>query len=72
MGSDLFRLVVEVLPGRFGGAPTDYRLAEEGGENGLPRISIVVAPRMGPVDEAAIIETALDTLRRSGTATTHG
>ena len=29
LGSDLYTLVDEVLPARFGGAPTDYQLVEE-------------------------------------------
>jgi hypothetical protein len=51
LGADLIRLVEEVLPARFGGAPTDYQLVEEEAENGLPKVSLVVSPRVGPLDE---------------------
>ena len=34
-GADLIRLVEEILPARFGGAPTDWQLVEEE-EEGLP------------------------------------
>jgi hypothetical protein len=62
MGSDLFRLVEEVLPARFGGSPTDYQLAEEEDENGLPHVSIVVSPGVGSVDEEAVVGVVLETL----------
>jgi hypothetical protein len=62
MGSDLFKLVEEVLPGRFGGAPTDYQLAEEEDENGISHVSIIVAPGVGPVDEEAVVSTVLQAL----------
>jgi hypothetical protein len=62
MGSDLFKLVEEVLPQRFGGAPTDYQLAEEEDDNGLPHVSIVVAPDVGEVDEEAIVAAVLGAL----------
>ena len=62
MGSDLFKLVEEVLPAQFGGGPTDYQLAEEEDENGIPHVSIVVAPTVGTLDEEAVIATVLETL----------
>ena len=44
---DLLTLVEEVLPARFGGAPTDYQLVEE--EDGaLPKVTVVVRPSVGP------------------------
>jgi hypothetical protein len=49
------------LPARFGGAPTDYQLVEEE-DAGIPRVSIVVSPRVGEVDEAALIGTVLTAL----------
>jgi hypothetical protein len=60
-GSDLVRLVEDVLPGRFGGSPTDYQLVEQE-EGGLPRVSVVVSPRVGPIDEAGLLRTVLETL----------
>jgi hypothetical protein len=62
LAGDLLTLVEEVLPARFGGAPTDYQLAEE--EDGaLSRVNIVVRPSLGPLDEAAVVEAALAHLR---------
>jgi hypothetical protein len=56
LGTELLRLVEEVLPGRFGGYPTDYQLAEEE-EGGLPRVNIVISPRVGDVDEDTVLNT---------------
>ena len=48
-GSELLTLIEEVLPDRFGGAPTDYQFVEKE-EGGRTIISIVVSPRVGPLD----------------------
>jgi hypothetical protein len=59
LGADLIRLVEEVLPARFGAAPTDYQFVEEEDANGLPKVSLVVSPRVGPVDEDAAINAVV-------------
>ena len=61
MGSMLYHLLEETLPARFGGSVTDYQLAEEE-EDGLPRVSIVVSPRIGPVDETAVFEAVIESV----------
>ena len=61
LGHDLIRLVEEVLPARFGGGPTDYQFVEEE-RDGLPRVDLLVSPRLGPLDEAAVVAAALDFL----------
>ncbi len=63
MGSELYRLLEEVLPARFGGATTDYQLVEEEGDDGFPRVSIVVRPNVGAVDEASVIEAVMEALK---------
>jgi hypothetical protein len=63
LGSALFELLEEVLPARFGGQVSDYQLVEEE-VDGLPRVSIVVSPAVGAIDEEALVETALETLRK--------
>ena len=55
IGNDLVRLVEEILPRTFGGEPTDWQFVERE-ENGLPRVEIRAAPRIGPLDEAAVID----------------
>ena len=61
LGTELLRLVEEVLPAAFGGAPTDYQLVESE-ENGISRILIVASPALGSLDESAIVQRVLDTL----------
>jgi hypothetical protein len=61
LGTELLRLVEEVLPAAFGGAPTDYQLVEAE-ESGLSRILIVASPRLGPLDETTVVQRVLDTL----------
>jgi len=61
VGTELLRLLEEVLPQRFGGAATDYQLLEEE-VGGLPRVSLVVSPSVGDVDEADMVQTALEAL----------
>ncbi len=51
------RLVEEVLPGRFGGAPTDYQLVEDR-SGGLTKVHVLAAPRVGPLDPAAVSDAA--------------
>jgi hypothetical protein len=61
VGAQLISVVDEILPARFGGHPTDYQFVEEE-EAGLPKVSVVVGPRIGPVDEKAIVATVLEAL----------
>jgi hypothetical protein len=61
-GADLIAVVEEILPRRFGGSPTDYQVVEEEVE-GLPRVSLVVSPRVGPVDEGALVAATVEALR---------
>ena len=60
-GSEVLGLVEEVLPARFGGHPTDYQFVEEE-EDGLSRVSLVVSPRVGAVDEPQVVATVLEVL----------
>jgi hypothetical protein len=61
LGSELISLLEDVLPARFGGNPTDYQLVEEEEDN-LPKVSIVISPALGDVDERAVIQTVLSCL----------
>ncbi len=58
LGADIVRLVEQVLPGRFGGGPTDYQFVEEE-EEGLPKVSLLVSPRVGHLEEGAVLEVVL-------------
>jgi phenylacetate-coenzyme A ligase PaaK-like adenylate-forming protein len=60
-GADLLQLIEEVLPTRFGGAPTDYQLVEEE-VDGLPRVSLLVSPRIGRADPEELVAAVFETL----------
>jgi hypothetical protein len=69
LGADLLRVIDEVLPGRFGGGPTDYQFVEYEDARGLPRVDLRVSPTVAVADEAALRDLVLDALnggRRSG------
>lgn len=65
VGGVLHSLVEEVLPARFGGAASDYQLVEEE-VAGLPKVHLVVSPRVGEVDERKVVEVALAALDGGG------
>jgi hypothetical protein len=62
MGTSLYDLLERVLPAHFGGSPHDYQLVEEEDASGLPRVSLVVSPSVGPVAEDAVLGVVFDTL----------
>jgi hypothetical protein len=62
LGSDLHSLIDEVLPGRFGGGPTDYQLVQEE-LRGAPRVSVVVRPSVGEVSNREVLATVIEFLR---------
>ena len=68
VGSEMVRILDEVLPAKFGGSPLDYQLAEEEDGHGFTRLSLFVSPRVQNVDEKEVIETVLDAMRRSSVA----
>ncbi len=61
IGADLTALVDEILPARFGGGATDYQFIEEEHE-GLPRVSLVVHPRVEGASDEDIAAAVLDQL----------
>jgi hypothetical protein len=69
IGSDLIRLVEDTLPARFGGNATDYQFIEEESSAGLPKVCLVISPRVGTVDDARVIGSVLEALgQNSGAA----
>lgn len=60
LDTDVIRLLDEVLPARFGGAPTDYQLVEHESDDGEPRLDLIVHPAVGPVDPAEVSRVFLD------------
>jgi hypothetical protein len=67
LGEELLVLVDKVLPAGFGGSPQDFQIIEEEAA-GVPRISIVVSPRLGELDEAEVRAAALRHLAGAGVA----
>lgn len=68
VGSEMVRILEEVLPARFGGSSQDYQLQEEEDEEGFTRLSLLVSPRVPLEDENEVIETVLEALRQSSVA----
>jgi hypothetical protein len=63
-GSDFVRILEEILPGKFGGGATDYQLLEDEDDQGQTRLSLIISPEVGAVDENDVKATVLDELRR--------
>ncbi len=67
LGSELEAILDNVLPGRFGGGPTDYQLIEDE-QDGATTITLMIDPRVGDVDHALAATALLDALGASGSA----
>jgi hypothetical protein len=63
--TNLLHVLEEALPGRFGGTSLDYQLVEEE-TDGISRLLLLVHPRIGPLDEAAMQSSFLEELARDG------
>jgi hypothetical protein len=62
LDADVVRLLEEVLPGHFGGAPTHYQLVEEHAPDGRSRLRLLVDPLVGAVDAEAVRRVFLERL----------
>ena len=67
-GTDLAKIVDEVLPAQFGGTGIDYQVVEEEGPDGLPRLDLLVNPALGNIDEQGIIACFLTELAKQSEA----
>jgi hypothetical protein len=63
---DVVRVLEQTLPSRFGGGPADYQLVERTATEGPSTLSLVIDPSIGPLDEAAVVETFLEALGAVG------
>jgi hypothetical protein len=68
VGSEMVRILEEVLPARFGGSPLDYQLLEEEDENGFTRLSLLISPDVKISDENDVIETVFQSMGQSSIA----
>lgn len=64
IATDLVRIIDEVLPAKFGGSSTNYQMVEEEDERRQTRMSIIVSPEVGDINEAELIETILTELAK--------
>lgn len=67
VGSEMVRILEEVLPAHFGGSPLDYQLVEEEDEKGFTRLTLVVSPHVTASDEA-LCGAVFSALSREGGA----
>jgi hypothetical protein len=68
IGSDMERILDQVLPRKFGGSAQDYQLLEEEGADGFTRRSVIVHPRVTLDDESEVVQTVLDELGKGDAA----
>ena len=52
---DLFPFLEEAIPSEFGGGPGDYQLVEEEDVDGQTRLTLLVHPDVGSLDEEALL-----------------
>jgi hypothetical protein len=64
IGTDLVRIIEEVLPAKFGGASTDYQMVEEEDEQGHTHMSIIASPELGVIDETELVKTVLSAIAK--------
>jgi hypothetical protein len=66
VGSDMERILDELLPARYGGSALDYQFAEEEDERGFTRLTLRVAPQLSLPDEGEVLEFVLHALDQAG------
>lgn len=68
VGTEIVRIIEEVLPAKFGGSSTDYQMIEEEDDKSLTKMSLIVNPTVGKVDEAKLIKTVIFELGKGNDA----
>jgi len=61
-GTDLFEVLEKIIPSEFGGGPGDYQLVEEEDPSGQTRITLLVHPEVGELDEQRLLTALQDGL----------
>jgi hypothetical protein len=62
--TDLVRVLEEVLPAHFAGSSADFQLVEQERADGATRLLLLVSPRLGVIDEAAVRQVFLEAIGR--------
>jgi hypothetical protein len=70
LDTDVVHVLEHLLPSCFGGGPTDYQIVEQDHGDGRARLSLLVHPRLGPLDAEAIVDAFLTGIG-SGTGANH-
>jgi hypothetical protein len=68
IGSEMIRILEEVLPDRFGGSPQDYQLMEEEGKDGFTRLNLLISPGVSITNHDDVIKSVLEELGKSSIA----
>lgn len=63
--ADLYHVLEDALPRRFGGSLADYQLAELAGGGGMPSLVLRVSPGLGPIAEDDLRATLVSELNRT-------
>jgi len=59
---DLYELFEKTFPSEFGGGPGDYQLVEEEDSNGQTRLTLLVHPEVGKLDEDRLLSRLMEGL----------
>jgi hypothetical protein len=65
IGTEMLRILEEVLPARFGGSPLDYQMMEQEDEQGFTRLYVLISPRVMIANEEDVTEAIWAALRES-------
>lgn len=68
IGSEMERILDDVLPSLFGGSPLDYQLVEEEDDQGFTRLTLLVHPGVVLADENEVVAAIHQSLARTGGA----
>lgn len=68
IGSDMIRILEEVLPARFGGSPLDYQLVEDEDDKGFTRLSLHIHPAVEIQDESLVVAEMMEALGQTSVA----
>jgi hypothetical protein len=60
VGSEMIRILEDVLPQRFGGGPQDFQLLEEEDDQGLTRLTILVNPTVPIARDQDVVDAMLE------------
>jgi len=68
VGSEMVRILEEVLPKRFGGSPQDFQLVEEHDDKGFTKLTLLVDPSLKVPRDEDLINALLKAIRDSSVA----